>query len=105
MRILSLRFENINSLKGAWKIDFSQAPFDNSGLLLDTPTCHGWDMDNASAIDPPPNTSGEVVLSKNVLRSLKAVEDITAAIARDNMTDTVTGKTSPTRHTFGLSQS
>jgi exonuclease SbcC len=36
VRILSLRFENINSLKGAWKIDFSQAPFDNSGLFAIT---------------------------------------------------------------------
>ena len=36
MRILSLRFENINSLKGAWKIDFSQVPFDNSGLFAIT---------------------------------------------------------------------
>lgn len=36
MRILSLRFENINSLKGAWKIDFSQAPFDSSGLFAIT---------------------------------------------------------------------
>lgn len=36
MKILSLRFENINSLKGAWKIDFSQAPFDNNGLFAIT---------------------------------------------------------------------
>jgi exonuclease SbcC len=36
VKILSLRFENINSLKGAWKIDFSQAPFDNSGLFAIT---------------------------------------------------------------------
>jgi len=36
VRILSLRFENINSLKGAWKIDFSQSPFDNSGLFAIT---------------------------------------------------------------------
>ena len=36
MRILSLRFENINSLKGSWKIDFSAAPFDNSGLFAIT---------------------------------------------------------------------
>ena len=36
MRILSLRFENINSLKGSWKIDFSQAPFDNNGLFAIT---------------------------------------------------------------------
>ncbi|MGB1262415.1 MAG: AAA family ATPase [Cognaticolwellia sp.] len=33
MKILSLRFENINSLKGQWKIDFTQAPFDNSALF------------------------------------------------------------------------
>ena len=36
MRILSLRFENINSLKGQWKIDFRQSPFDNSGLFAIT---------------------------------------------------------------------
>lgn len=33
MRILSLRFENINSLKGQWFIDFTQAPFDESALF------------------------------------------------------------------------
>ena len=36
MRILSLRFENINSLKGSWKIDFNEAPFDNNGLFAIT---------------------------------------------------------------------
>ena len=36
MRILSLRFENLNSLKGAWKIDFSQAPFNNNALFAIT---------------------------------------------------------------------
>ncbi len=36
MRILSLRFENINSLKGSWKIDFSEAPFDNNSLFAIT---------------------------------------------------------------------
>ncbi|TMM41912.1 AAA family ATPase [Colwellia ponticola] len=36
MRILSLRFENINSLKGSWKIDFRDAPFDNNGLFAIT---------------------------------------------------------------------
>lgn len=36
MRISSLRFENINSLKGAWKIDFSQAPFNSSTLFAIT---------------------------------------------------------------------
>jgi exonuclease SbcC len=36
VKILSLRFENINSLKGAWKIDFSQAPFADSGLFAIT---------------------------------------------------------------------
>ena len=36
MKILSLRFENINSLKGAWFIDFTQAPFENNGLFAIT---------------------------------------------------------------------
>jgi len=36
MRILSLRFENINSLKGRWKLDFSESPFDNNGLFAIT---------------------------------------------------------------------
>ncbi len=36
MRIISLRFENINSLKGQWKIDFTQAPFDESALFAIT---------------------------------------------------------------------
>jgi exonuclease SbcC len=36
MKILSLRFENINSLQGAWKIDFTQPPFDSSGLFAIT---------------------------------------------------------------------
>lgn len=33
MKIRSLRFENINSLKGQWKIDFTQSPFDTSALF------------------------------------------------------------------------
>lgn len=33
MKILSLRFENINSLKGHWKIDFTQSPFDSSAIF------------------------------------------------------------------------
>ncbi|GLX80177.1 nuclease SbcCD subunit C [Thalassotalea insulae] len=36
MKILSLRFENINSLKGAWCIDFRQPPFDSSALFAIT---------------------------------------------------------------------
>ena len=36
MKILSLRFENINSLKGHWQIDFTKAPFDASGLFAIT---------------------------------------------------------------------
>lgn len=36
MKILSLRFENINALKGAWKIDFTQTPFDDNGLFVIT---------------------------------------------------------------------
>ncbi|MCO4799055.1 MAG: AAA family ATPase, partial [Colwelliaceae bacterium] len=36
MKISSLRFENINSLKGAWKIDFTKAPFNSSTLFAIT---------------------------------------------------------------------
>ncbi len=36
MKILSLRFENINALKGAWHIDFTQSPFDENGLFAIT---------------------------------------------------------------------
>ena len=33
MKINSLRFKNINSLKGEWKIDFNQPPFSDNGLF------------------------------------------------------------------------
>ncbi|PID45327.1 MAG: hypothetical protein CSB47_09075 [Proteobacteria bacterium] len=33
MKILSLRFKNVNSLKGEWKIDFTQPPFSDNGLF------------------------------------------------------------------------
>jgi exonuclease SbcC len=36
MRILSLRFKNINSLKNEWKIDFTQSPFAENGLFAIT---------------------------------------------------------------------
>lgn len=36
MKITSLRFKNINSLKGEWKIDFSKEPFASSGLFAIT---------------------------------------------------------------------
>ncbi|WP_448552882.1 SbcC/MukB-like Walker B domain-containing protein [Thalassotalea montiporae] len=36
MRILSLRFENLNSLKGHWFIDFSKEPFAGNGLFAIT---------------------------------------------------------------------
>ena len=36
MKILSLRFENLNSLKGKQSIDFTQAPFDGTGLFAIT---------------------------------------------------------------------
>ena len=36
MRILSLRLENINSLKGGWKIDFTQSPFNSSAIFAIT---------------------------------------------------------------------
>lgn len=36
MKILSLRFENLNSLKGAWKIDFQHSDFTDNGLFVIT---------------------------------------------------------------------
>ncbi|GAA5191251.1 AAA family ATPase [Ferrimonas gelatinilytica] len=36
MKILSLRFKNLNSLKGEWKIDFTQEPFASNGLFAIT---------------------------------------------------------------------
>ena len=36
MKILSLRLRNLNSLKGEWKIDFSQPPFSTNGLFAIT---------------------------------------------------------------------
>lgn len=36
MRILSLRLKNLNSLKGEWRIDFTQAPFDQNSLFAIT---------------------------------------------------------------------
>jgi len=36
MKILSVRFKNINSLRGEWKIDFSQEPFSQNGLFAIT---------------------------------------------------------------------
>jgi DNA repair protein SbcC/Rad50 len=36
MKILSLQFRNLNSLKGEWKIDFTRPPFVNNGLFAIT---------------------------------------------------------------------
>ncbi|MBN0988304.1 AAA family ATPase [Amphritea pacifica] len=36
MKILSLQFKNLNSLKGEWKIDFTQSPFVENGLFAIT---------------------------------------------------------------------
>ncbi len=36
MRILTLRLKNLNSLKGEWKIDFTQSPFNSNGLFAIT---------------------------------------------------------------------
>ncbi|EKT53569.1 AAA family ATPase [Providencia sneebia] len=36
MKILSLRLKNLNSLKGEWKIDFTQEPFASQGLFAIT---------------------------------------------------------------------
>ena len=36
MKILSLRLKNLNSLKGEWRVDFTQAPFVDNGLFAIT---------------------------------------------------------------------
>tara|TARA_R110002050_G_scaffold223874_2_gene359834 strand:+ start:1357 stop:4836 length:3480 start_codon:yes stop_codon:yes gene_type:complete len=36
MKILRLRFENINALKNGWQLDFTQPPFDSNGLFAIT---------------------------------------------------------------------
>lgn len=36
MKILTLRFKNLNALKGEWKIDFTAEPFSNNGLFAIT---------------------------------------------------------------------
>ena len=36
MKILTLRFRNLNALKGEWKIDFTAEPFSNNGLFAIT---------------------------------------------------------------------
>ncbi len=36
MKILRLRFENINALKNAWLLDFTKTPFDTNGLFAIT---------------------------------------------------------------------
>ena len=36
MKILSLRVNNLNSLKGSWFIDFTQPPFSDNGLFAIT---------------------------------------------------------------------
>src|SRR5690606_13779854 len=36
VKILSLRFKNLNSLKGEWKIDFTREPFASNGLFAIT---------------------------------------------------------------------
>lgn len=36
MKILSLRLKNVNSLKGEWKIDFTEEPFASNGLFAIT---------------------------------------------------------------------
>jgi len=69
----------------------SQNGFDNSGVLADVPTCNGWDGVDVDDNNDDASINTDVVLSKNVLRTLKAVQDITAAIAEGNMTDVVTG--------------
>ena len=83
----------------------SQNGFDNSGHLLDVdPTCHGWDMDDKHAsdynstilaasmgLDSDSIPTDGIVLSNNAQRSLTILDEVTSAIARDGLTDVVTG--------------
>ena len=47
MKILSLRFKNLNSLAGEWKIDFTDQQFDTDGLFFDY-WSHGLGQDHNS---------------------------------------------------------
>jgi glucan 1,3-beta-glucosidase len=74
----------------------SQNGFDNSGRAAadGVPTCHGWDNTNHSLqfVDGENDADySQVTLSRNVLRSLQAVQDVTAAISSHKLTDVVTG--------------
>lgn len=69
----------------------SQNGFDNSGLLLEKPSCHGWDRDNETAANTGDSFLDEDQLSKNAIRTLSILDEITAAVKSDNMTDVVTG--------------
>lgn len=80
------REENIEVWPDLHTAPGSQNGFDNSGRQADKPRCDGWDTDMTGA-----TYAGNVLLPKNVWRTLKAVDDISAAIAKGNMTDIVTG--------------
>ena len=62
----------------------SQNGFDNSGHLGATMTCHGWDQNDNAA-----NANG--ALPHNVQRTLRILQNITATIAKDQLTDVITG--------------
>jgi glucan 1,3-beta-glucosidase len=74
----------------------SQNGFDNSGRAASdgVPTCHGWDNTNHTLQqleEEYQEDFSHVSLSKNVWRSLRAIQDVTSAIVTQNLTDVVTG--------------
>jgi glucan 1,3-beta-glucosidase len=62
----------------------SQNGFDNSGHLGPKPSCNGWDESYY-------NFFKTETLAPNVVRTLKIIDHITEQVAKDGMTDVVTG--------------
>ena len=61
MKINSLRFKNINSLQGQWKIDFTLTPFSDNGLF-DFQLVNLWWLNSRKI--PSPLTSSAKTLSE-----------------------------------------
>ena len=71
----------------------SQNGFDNSGHLGTTMTCHGWDQNANGNVNDNGNVNNNDngALPPNVQRTLRILQNITATIAEDQLTDVITG--------------
>ena len=70
----------------------SQNGFDNSGRFNSTKsTCDGWDMVTNASSSAPLIEHADDPLPNHVQRTLRIINDITSAIANDNLSDVVTG--------------